>query len=390
MSVLFIGNSLDNTGWSDASVNLSLALAKTISPEKLVYRPLKLNQAVPSPEDFCGSPEDYHDFIKLTHEPSCGPYDAVIQHVLPDYAVYDRSVLKPHGKSILYYVSECKGFAGTDWLAKIRVHDKIWVPNKQMFDDLIAHNIKGVRIVPHCFDMEEIKKPRAALNQESGMPFRKDDFIFYTICELSRRKNIAGILKAFFAEFHSEPNIRLLIKAHGGKPQETQKHLEELTKTAQVNMRILPNPCYPRVHFITDRLSREQLHSLHATGHCFVTASYGEAWSIEAFKAMILGKEVVTPHSSGFTEWNLPSRGFRVLEEPCFGADAPFGIQNSNQTWWRPDLQSLQTQMRRAVEFVSSSTMVAKMQRVKHRQWAEKAFSRETVGQTMKRLIYGS
>src|SRR5690606_13575351 len=126
-----------------------------------------------------------------------------------------------------------------------------------------------------------------------NIPYLKDKFVFYTIGEVSRRKNLVAFLKAFHLEFRPDENVAIVIKGNipGVSPNQVDEHIREICNTVKDQLKLYRRKeLYHSEVIIGQRLNEEQIMQLHTTGDCYVSASYGEGWNMPAFDAMAMGK----------------------------------------------------------------------------------------------------
>jgi glycosyltransferase involved in cell wall biosynthesis len=203
-----------------------------------------------------------------------------------------------------------------------------------------------------------------------SIPQLHDRFVFYTIGEVTRRKNLADLLKAYYLEFHKSEPVALVIKANmGGMPSgEVDKHVQAICSEVRKQLKLYPEDQYPGEIIIAQPFSELEMMRLHATCDCFVMPSYGEAWCIPAFDAMGMGKTpicsdiggmrdfIVVPngHEDGFeVEYKKAGWLVPVRQEPCFGMNTDGVLDDlymGNEAWWHVDVDALRRRMRVAYE----------------------------------------
>jgi glycosyltransferase involved in cell wall biosynthesis len=70
---------------------------------------------------------------------------------------------------------------------------------------------KPIAIVPHALDTAKYQRSYPTLGKLKPSK-EKGEFVFYFIGELTKRKGIATLLKAFHLEFDSSESVKLVIK----------------------------------------------------------------------------------------------------------------------------------------------------------------------------------
>ncbi len=340
--VLVISNYYDGTGWSRAGIDLILTL--DLAGYDIVCRPIKLNnEVVPPPQRV----------LELEAKNDATP-DVVIQHVLPHFMHYDARA----GKNIGYYESETT-FNDNNWLERLSCMDEIWVVCNEQKNYLQSQKItKPIHVVPHGIDIDKFNKNYPKVDN----PVLQDQFIFYTIGEFNRRKNLGALVKAFHMEFDSDEAVQLLIKTsiHGKHPQEAAQLIKQFCDEIKTGLKKYANLYdYKKELIATDKLSEEDLGGLHRSCHCFVSASHGESCCYPAMDALGFGNPVVASATGGFLDYiNLYEQNGALVygeDERIFGAIDTFpDLCASNDEWFVPNLEKMMIAMRRIYTDVKS------------------------------------
>ena len=329
MKVLYIGVYRDGTGYGQAAEDNILAL-DSIGID-VVCRPLKLNSVEHKP----------HSRVLELEGKSSRDCNIVIQHVLPIHMEYNGNF----EFNIGLFDYETTNFIMSGWQNYLNMMDFNIVINDQMIQSCINSGIKTpLYKVPHArnFSMytEKYEKLDAITSQIS-----EDNFIFYTIGESTKRKNMSALLKAYFTEFNYSESVYLLVKTNKTN-DDFHEYCSKIIDGLQVK-----NP--PKVVCITDRLSNNAMNKLHISCDAFVQPSYGEAWSIPAFDAMAFGKTPIVTNCTGYKEYIDESVGWLVdcVEEPIFGADRDTdNIYTGYENWYSANINDLKKKMRECYE----------------------------------------
>ena len=337
MKVLYIGCYRDGTGWANAAQGYILSL--DAAGIDVVPRFIKLN------ENHNKVPKRIAELEKKSSK-NC---DLVIQHVLPHQLKFNGNFQK----NICLYVAETDHCKNNIWPERINLMDEAWVPNSFMATEFCKNsNISTPhRVVPHAFDISKYQQEYEPLQ----IPYLKDKFVFYYIGEISRRKNIGAILKAFHLEFGPEEDVEILIKGHlpGASANESLSHLKELSHKIKEGLKIYSSEdLYHKEIFICDYVSEEEIMQIHSTCDCFVSSSFGEAWGIPIFDAMSMGKTPICVEYGGPKDF-LGNGGYfaESREDSCFGAVDTFeDMYVGNENWRSVDINSLRSCMRKAYE----------------------------------------
>jgi len=209
------------------------------------------------------------------------------------------------------------------WQNHLNLMDACIVINNQMKDACLKSNVKKpIYVVPHARDFysytQIYEKLDFVINNTN-----KNDFIFYTIGEKSRRKNLA-------------------------EEDELNDDIYKFIASIANGLKISRNP---KVVCINERLSNHAIMKLHNSCDVFVQSSYGEAWSIPAFDAMAFGKTPIVTNCTGYKEYIDENVGWLVdcKEEPVFGSDSDIkDLYHGYENWFSVDLNDLRMKMREA------------------------------------------
>jgi glycosyltransferase involved in cell wall biosynthesis len=344
VKVLYLGCFRDGTGWGHAALDYILAL--DAAGVDVVPRPIKLNAASPKIPD---------RVVELESKPSNGPYDAVIQHILPTFYDYNGNI----PKNIGMYATETDTVIPS-WVKQINLLDRAWVFNAESKNVSAKDGVTvPISVVPHACDVTRYQK------KYNPLPLRdkiKDDFVFYFIGEYNKRKNLTALLQAFHLEFEPSEPVQLAIKTscpiHITHDVDLFKFNEEVVnycRKVKDFMRLYPSSdSYKQEILITSSLSEDEMMRLHASCDCFVCPSHGEAWCIPAFDAMALGKTPIVTNTGGFREYITHETGYPVAcdDAPVFamGETSIPGMFTSRENWMQPYIMDLRVSMREAFE----------------------------------------
>jgi len=337
MKVLYIGCYRDGTGWAHAAQGYILSL--DAAGIDVVPRFIKLN------ENNSKVPRRIAELEKKDDK-GC---DIVIQHVLPHQAKFNGNL----DKNICLYVAETDHCRNNIWAERINLMDEAWVPNTFMAEEFCINSniITPHRVLPHAFDVSKYQKQYEPLE----IPYLKDKFVFYYIGEISRRKNIGALLKAFHLEFAPDEEVAILIKGHmpGASANESLSHLQEMSHKVKDGLKIYPSEeLYHKELFVCDYISEEEIMQIHASCDCFVSPSFGEAWGIPIFDAMSMGKTPICVEYGGPKDF-LGDGGYFAKSriENCFGAIDTFeDMYVGSENWCSIDINSLRQSMRSVYE----------------------------------------
>ena len=336
MKVAFISVHRDVTGYGKSAENFILALDAAGV------------EVVPIWITLSGQPQESNARIEELENNNVQDIDVVIQNIIPSHFCRVEGA-----KNIGLFYLETDSFRGSEWQYHCNLMDEIWVVTNEQRQACIDSGVEvPVVVVDPPRDFNKYEQSYETLEID---PFIDDTYKFYTISDLSYRKNVFGIVASFLSEFTSEDNVSLTVK--GFVPGSTfeqsfeyfQSSVNEIKKTLQK-----PDWSYPKISFIDVRFSEEQMNALHQTCDCYVSLSRGEGDGLPHFDAAGFKNLCIYP------EWNGPKatlglthhRGIdslvmkRVVGQ---GNNIP-KLYNSDENWYEPSSSMLSIYMREAYE----------------------------------------
>lgn len=333
MKVLYISNYRDQSGYSQAARDYISALRAVECP--VASRSIKLTPT---------TAEVSEAVLEAERTPSDGA-DIVIQHTLPTFFEYDGRFRKNIG---LFHLETDR--ITPNWVRQCNLMDEIWVSCKHNKQSCLDSGVTvPIYVVPIPADTSKYERSYPKLEFRRLIP---DDFVFYTVGEFNKRKNLEAIVRAFHNAFRPEEPVQLLIKTSipGLSGQETIKQLQEFCNAIKSHMGLYPKvDDYKKELCITDHLSQDNLCSLHISSDCFVSASYGEAWCLPAVDALGFGRQVIVPKNTAFLDYFSRLNSYRVgcQKEPCFAATNSVNeIYSSRYNWYNPSIVQISEKMR--------------------------------------------
>lgn len=320
MKILFIGHYREDGGWANASFGLIGAM-QSVGLD-VVCRNIaltKYNTDIPSNviEAESGNLDDV---------------DVCIQQVLPHFLVGS----KKFKKNIAYFFTESENLGHLQWIRNLKLVDEVWTSAEDCKKELLNNGLKTQKI-PQAFNLSNYEE-----NIESKEIGNKNAFKFYTIASLTDRKNLRTLIKIYLTAFESRDNVELLLKVNASNPSDAskinllQKEIEEI----KASLRLHKNPQrYPNILIETNRMSTNEMYSLHKSCDCFINVSHGEAWSIPAFEAMCFGNTPICTAWGGPSEYidkNNKNTGWLIDYSMSISeyADGPFPFLGTARELW--------------------------------------------------------
>lgn len=223
--------------------------------------------------------------------------------------------------------------------------DRIVVPSVHT---KIAFEKSGVScpidVVPHAFDAANWPEPT---QEELGLysqNVRKRRFVFYSIATPIERKNLVGLIRAYFRAFEDSEDVVLRIKSklEPGRFDEMMKDAEE--KSGIKGRR-------PLVKLFSEKWPIAKIRAFHLDGHCYVSATRGEGFGLPEMEARLCGRPVITTGWGSAPEVVSDDSNFVSLVDydlvPVFNMHG-VGCYEPEQRWAEPKDESLVEAMRGA------------------------------------------
>lgn len=340
MKVLVTGHYREGSGWAKATQGLILAMDSV--GIDVVCRNIPLTKNADAPNR-----------IEELEKKELVDIDHCIQYVLPHHLVGTTKFKK----NIAHVVFESSCLTFNSWLDQLKYMDEVWVPCQQNKNDLQEAGINKVCVIPNAFDISTYSQVKNHIDLKNYGA--SSSYKFYTIADLSQRKNLQAIIRTYYATFNSCDDVCLIIKVnkHGYSKQELFSVVHELSSSIRKKMRIYENDIdYPSIILIADDFSDEEISALHNGSDCFVNLSHGEAWSIPSFEAMCYGNHPICVNWGGPKEYidkNNTNTGSLVnyVMQPCMMQDGAFDhLFKGNEFWTVPDEQEASKAMRHYFE----------------------------------------
>lgn len=169
---------------------------------------------------------------------------------------------------------------------------------------------------------------------------------FYSIFQWTDRKNPAGLLRSYLAEFRKTDNVCLILKTY--RQSFAAEERELLLKEIAAIRDAANLPDHAPVLLISDLLSQDQVFWLHQFGDCFVLPHRSEGVGMPHMAAMAHAKPVIATGFSGNMEFMSAENSILLPYQfrPVTGMRwSPW--YESDMMWGEPDLAALRTAMRR-------------------------------------------
>lgn len=369
-NILYIGPYRQNDGWGLAAKGYLLSLLTT--PHNIYCVPFYTN-----PISSCEVSEKQ---ILQAENRRLQEYDIIIQKALPMALCPNK-----YAKNIGLIVLE-NNLLYSNGILNLLAMDEIWVPSKKetrcIANSGITTKTNAIMQAIPTEDIANALKQRLMLSFNNKMVDKS--YKFYFIGEYIQRKNINDIIVAFHTEFDLDEPVSLIIKTSvpGLNAQQSLQKIKTDIKQLKTNLRIRNN--FKEEIIITDKLSQEQLFSIHMSCDCFVSVSYGEAFCRPAAEAVCFGKPVILTSGIGVAEMINKEDKMEVStqEQPVIVNNPSYvgglDMYNAKETWSIPSILDLRKQMRIAFE---------NKPKINNNSYYLHKFSYENIGNTLCQLL---
>ncbi len=282
MKVAYISVFFDGTGYSNAAQRSVLALDAVgvdvacrsvhLSPN-LTILPKRLQEL---------------------HKKDMQNVDVTIQHILPHmFHVTNKT------KNIGSFSWETTHFKSSSWRNKCELMDAIFTSCVQAEAAIKNSRVsKPTYVLPYPVDLNSYNFDV----EELPVKEFKNKCVFYTIAELSQRKNMSGLILAYLSAFSYRDDVVLFIKTYknGVKGQQVTSELHNLINEIKARAKLSGQDRYPQIIIAGDYWDDNRLQSLHQSSDVFCSTAKGESWCLPAIDAMAFGNPVIASKWGSF------------------------------------------------------------------------------------------
>jgi len=310
MKLLLTGPLLDFSGFAHASRDILRMLLESDELD-IVIRPLRYDQLDP------GQEFEVPDWMQPLLEKDLMNVDMVLQITTCNV----EAVPIPGVVNGLYTFFETNRLQ-PNWAAKAQEFDFLIVPSRFNAEALGYSGVtKPVLVAAPPCDEDTYKREYT--------PFEIADVegrtVFYNICQLSTKKGIDVLLRAYYAAFAGAPDDVLLVLKTYVDMQNRQNdfdivkgYIEGIKARCRIPVEKLP-PVLPVVYTMTD----DEIHGLHTRGDAYVCSSRAEGWGLPVFDAMAHGNTVISHDKSGLGDFVSRENCLLYGGTPSFFYDMP-------------------------------------------------------------------
>jgi len=239
------------------------------------------------------------------------------------------------------------------------------VPSEHTQQAFLASGVDiDIDVVRHTFDPKRWSEPTEA---ELERPKGREKYVFYAIATPIERKNLRGLIRAYFKAFEGRQDVILRVKTSGQKAE-----IAEVAKQALEESGINAGR-RPPFKVFSGNWATEKIRAFHLDGDCYVSACRAEGFGLCELEAKLCGSRVITSEwgaAKEFIEYQevthldpMTGNPYRApigheattgqdVLVPCklIDVDNMYGIgcYETDQQWADPDEDALVAAMRRA------------------------------------------
>jgi glycosyltransferase involved in cell wall biosynthesis len=188
------------------------------------------------------------------------------------------------------------------WAAKAQEFDFIMVPSRFNVQTLLNSGItKPILVVGPPCDGDVYDRQYQPFEIASA----GNRTVFYNVCQLSTKKGIDTLLRAYYAAFAGVPDdVLLVLKTYVNMQNRAndlgilKQYIQAVKDRCRIPVNNLP-PVLPLIYTMSD----EEIHGLHTRGDAYVCSSRGEGWGIPVFDALAHGKTVISHAAGGLADF---------------------------------------------------------------------------------------
>lgn len=262
------------------------------------------------------------------------------------------------------------------------------VPSKYNEASLSLDFYNEIAVVPHVVEnkkhvSENLIKRRFLPDALAGEPY-----IFYSISEWNTRKNFEGLIKAYYNAFQNNEEVLLIIKTKIDNQQGVkyiERQIQEIKNKAN-------SENYPKIYVITERLTDDEILSLHTLGNCYVSAHRAEGFGLGIAEAMSFGKPVICTGYSGNLEFCDDSNSILIgyMETFVYGqVDFDYWRRQYkfDMKWAEPNLLKLSRSLHHAIYNALYETVDYQKCAEKAKKDIKEKLSVDAIGKLLKEIL---
>ena len=234
------------------------------------------------------------------------------------------------------------------WAVKANEFDFLMVPSKANAQAMLNSGVtKPIIVCGLPCDEDVYRREYTPYNLENA----GNRTVFYNICQLSHKKGIDSLLRAYHAAFWDRPDEVLLVLKTYIQMSNRSNELEQVKQYIQ-NIRArcrIPADRYPPVLPLVFTMTDDEINGLHARGDAYVCSSRAEGWGLPVFDALGHGKTVITNSAGGMGDFVTRDNALVYGGMPTYFFDSPHsdpGLYTGVEQCFEPCIPEMALTMR--------------------------------------------
>lgn len=339
LGIKFCGPLRDSSGYAQFGRNFVAGLTG-ISEIDLCLEPISFEAARPN----LGKIDD---IIKtLTAKKSS--YDIKIINACPDVTML--KLIESNKKNVCFTMFETTRIPD-EWVTNLNRLAACLVPctwNKEVFQ---SSGVKvPIYVVPPGIDAEFYQQIENLEPTElANLP--KDCVSFYSIFQWTERKNPIGLIVSYLSAFDGVEDVCLVLKTYGADTSAAQQQrIKDMIVSIKGQLRMKKAP---KILFIGNLLSTEQITGLHKRCDCFVLPHRAEGFGMPHLEAMACGKPVIATGFSGNMDFMNPNNSYLLDYQMTVVCNMPWiKWYEADMEWADPNLSQLKEYMKKVYKHI--------------------------------------
>lgn len=272
-----------------------------------------------------------------------------------NFCLMEQAKLNPFTMNCIYTMFEADRIH-PGWVESAKKLDAIIVPtefNKNTFHQS-GIPLDKLLVCPPPLDVYALQKyvPSLTAKDFGGEDIRKYKHRFLNVSEYIPRKNVEGLIQAWVDETKPEDDACLILKLNSNLFAKTDFFGNKIKS-------IIKNKKCAPIFFFNDFVNDTIMLEFYNLCTHYITASCGEGWGMSESMCAVLGKKLIAPNSSSFTDyWDWEetngtkkcTNGYPIMVQAS-GAkqDGPTSQYYYNTRWWIPIQYDIRKKIRQSI-----------------------------------------
>jgi glycosyltransferase involved in cell wall biosynthesis len=217
--------------------------------------------------------------------------------------------------------------------------DHIIVPSQHVKTAFEKSGVEcPISVVPHSFNSDQWPEPTP---EEMGFANKGGRFVFNTIATPIERKNLIGLMRAYFKAFEGYEDVVLRIKSNGDESL-FKKMLNDAMEQSGISGR------RPLVKIFQGQWPVAEIREFYLDSNCYVSATRGEGFGLPEMEASLCGRPVITTNWGAAPEVLAGRENVHLVDYNLVPVFNMYGIgcYEPEQLWADPKDDSLVEAMR--------------------------------------------